>query len=406
MRAYLLNTLFLLTISTNCFCQTGNKNNKFTISGKLLNRDTGKVVLFYFDLENKYHHDTAIIKKDRFVFSGTVNRVCEALLWTNLKNMNFDDRSVIRFLLVPKKISINFQESREPAAIILGSNLQKEKEAWDSKKSALLTAKADLHKNSDTFYRQAKITNPPDFANTVKYLTFQRDSIIEKIRIKDIGYIKAHTDSYLSSYLLLNHYRKLPIDTLQMLYVMLGSEVKKSTIGKSLLDVIYPLTNDEDFRRLNPVVDLDFDKRLKKIHSIYDFSLNDTAGNKIDLGALKWKYLILDFWASWCHPCIENIPTQKQMMKDYNVDSIQFISISLDTDIDKWKRAVKQHGLTGLQLSEPDGFSGLIAVYFKVLYVPHYILVDKTGHIINAHAPQPLDPELKIILDKLLNKHN
>ena len=406
MRAYLLITLFLLTISTNIFCQTVKNNNKFTINGELLDRDTGKVVLWYDDLENKGHRDTATLKKGRFVFSGTVNRVCEALLWTNLKNINFDDRSVIRFLLEPKEFSINFQESREPAPIISGGIIQKEKENWDREKSVLLIAKANFRLRADSFYRLAKITKPPDFDNTVTYLTFQRDSIIEKIRTKDIGYIKAHNDSYLSSYLLLNHYRKLPIDSLQKLYMLLGNQVKKSTIGKGLLDVIYPLTNDKDFRRLNPVVDLDFDKRLKKIHSIYDFSLNDTAGNKIDLGALKWKYLILDFWASWCHPCIENIPTQKQMMKDYNVDSIQFISISLDTDIDKWKRAVKQHGLTGLQLSEPDGFSGLIAVYFKVLYVPHYILVDKTGHIINAHAPQPLDPELKIILDKLLNKHN
>ncbi len=406
MRTYLLITLFLLTISTNIFCQTVENNNKFTINGELLDRDTGKIVLWYDDFENEGHRDTATLRKGRFVFSGTVNRVCEAYIWTDLKNMNFDDRSVIRFLLEPKQFSINFQKSREPATIIAGGSVQKEKENWDREKAILLIAKSNFYKRADSYYRLAKITNPPDFDNSVKYLTFQRDSIIEKIRIKDIAYIKAHPDSFLSSYLLLNHYRKLPIDTLQMLYVLLGTEVKKSTLGKELLNVIYPLTNDEEFRRLNPMVDLNFDTRLKKIHSVYDFSLNDTAGNKIDLGALKGKYLVLDFWASWCHPCIENIPTQKQMMKDYNADSVQFISISLDTDIDKWKRAVKQHGLTGMQLSEPDGFSGLIAVYFKVLYVPHYIVIDKTGHIINAHAPQPMDPELKTLLDKLLNKQN
>lgn len=92
------------------------------------------------------------------------------------------------------------------------------------------------------------------------------------------------------------------------------------------------------------------------------------------------------------------------MIKDYKNDPIQFVSISLDTDINKWKQSIKKNGLDGLQLSAPQAFAELIAVYYKVLWVPHYIVFDKNGLVVNADAPQPLDPELRILLDRLLKK--
>jgi hypothetical protein len=92
----------------------------------------------------------------------------------------------------------------------------------------------------------------------------------------------------------------------------------------------------------------------------------------------------------------------KKMMEEYKSLPIQFVSISVDTDIDKWKQSIKKHDFDGLHLSEPEAFAGLIAIYFKILWVPHYIIIDKNGNIINPDAPSPNDPELKKQLDNLL----
>ena len=263
----------------------------------------------------------------------------------------------------------------------------------------MLTTKAAIKKNTDSVYQFSKTNKPSLNANNNQIV-----SINETIRIKDLEHIRTQPDSYLSGYLLSKHNRKLVIDSLQMYYSLLGDEVKRSTIGKKLLEIIYPLTNDENFRKNNPLFDVKFEAELTNIKSIYDFSLNDTAGNKINLASLKDKYLILDFWASWCIPCLANIPAQKQMIIDYKNDPIQFVSISLDTDINKWKQSIKKNGLDGLQFSAPKAFAELIAVYYKVLWVPHYIVIDKNGRVVNADAPQPLDPELRILLDRLLKK--
>jgi hypothetical protein len=98
------------------------------------------------------------------------------------------------------------------------------------------------------------------------------------------------------------------------------------------------------------------------------------------------------------------------MSEEYKTDSIQFISISIDKDLNEWKESIRKHDFTGVQLSEPTGFHSLAAIYCKVLWVPTYIVADRNGHIIRYNAPQASEPELKLLLDNLINngvsKHN
>lgn len=387
MKKNIITIIIIFSFSSKICGQKYQNNRNFEVHGNLLNKDTGRIVLWYYDYENKFHNDTVNLVNGGFIFKGTVNGACEALLWTNTSNLNFDDHSVVRFLLVPNKIFIAFSDS---IIIIKGSDAQKEKENWDFKKSDLLDYKASIKKNIN-FLNQALSSK-------------MADSINEKIRASDLNYIRNNNNSYLSGYLLTNHNRKLSIDTLQLYYSLLSMNVKKSTIGKKLLAIIYPLTSDNNFRKFNPLYDENFDKNLNRINSIYDFSLINVNGEKIDLGIYKGKYLILDFWASWCVPCLANIPTQKQLIKEYKNEPIEFISISLDTDINKWKESIIKHDLEGMQLIAPKAFAELIAVYCKVLWVPHYIIIDKNGLFINGDAPQPLDPQFKILLDGILKK--
>lgn len=393
--------LFVNFLINKIYSQSTDRNSKFVLKGEVIGRDTGSVILWYFDKGNKGHADTVKLKKGKFHFSGTVNQVCEALLWTDTKNRNFDDPSVIRFLLETNSMYISYKVNDASNTIIKGSQSQAEKEEWDKRKSFLLSAKADVNKSIDSLAKLSKNNKNIAFENLI---SGKRDNINEKIKLLDLEYIRLHPNSYLSAYLLSKHTRKLSVDSIVTYYNDLTIDIKKSQVGHVVLMYVYPLTDDNEFRKSNPLVDIESYQRLSNLKSIYDLSLKDTSGNTIEMNSFKGKYLVLDFWASWCKPCIANIPALIQMNNDYKSDSIQFISISLDKSLNEWKQSIIKHNFSGIQLSDLNGFYSLAAIYGKVLWVPKYVVVDQNGRVINYDAPQPTEPELKALLDNLLKQ--
>ncbi|HLX94011.1 MAG TPA: TlpA disulfide reductase family protein [Puia sp.] len=232
-----------------------------------------------------------------------------------------------------------------------------------------------------------------------------RDSLNRKLKLLDLHYVMMHPNSYLSAYLLSRLERRLSVDSLQNYFVQLAKGVKRSGIGHDVLLYLYPLTDDNEFRKRNPLVDRAFSERLRKVSSIYEASLKDSTGKLIDWNVFKGKYLVVDSWASWCKPCIANIPALKKLSQSYDPDSIRFVSVSLDKEIDPWKHAMEKFDFHQEQYHEQKSFQSLIAVYCRVLWVPKYVLVDKTGRIINYDLPQAVDQELKKMLDEVL-RHN
>jgi thiol-disulfide isomerase/thioredoxin len=386
---------------TNGYGQSLQNKKSFFIDGKIIGRDTGTVVLWYENDSNRGISDTVKLVMGKFQFAGTVNHASESILWTDLKRDNFDNPSVIHFLLEPNKIAILYRILDPLHPMITGSPAQIEKQNWDKEKSGLLISRTKFYDSLVSLSAQFR-HNKSTFLNIrMDQIQEKRDSIKQKIKSADLLYISGHPDSYLSGYLLWQHRRQLPVDSLQTLYSSLSNAVKQSSIGHSVLIDLYPLTDDNNFRKANPLIDAAFDERLRKINSVFDLNLKDTVGNNIGLGSFKSKFLVIDFWASWCGPCIANIPALDQLIKDYRTDSIQFVSISLDRDNYKWKEAIRKYDFQGIQLSDSNEFNSLPAIYCKVLGVPKYLIADQRGHIIIFDAPQARDAGLKTLLDNL-----
>jgi thiol-disulfide isomerase/thioredoxin len=224
-------------------------------------------------------------------------------------------------------------------------------------------------------------------------------------RNADLKYISQHTKSYLSGFLLSRYIRQLSTDSIENYYALLSKDVKKSNVGYSVLNYIYPLSDNIAFKKENPLNGIEFNEKLASIKSIHDLVSSDIYGNSIDFKRFKGNYVLIDFWASWCKPCIADIPYLKRVIEEFKNDSIQFISVSLDTDEIKWKKAILENNLSWLQVSELTGFHGLVPTYCKIIVgIPQYVLVDKNGVIINSNAPRPDDPELKILLNNSLKR--
>ncbi len=131
-------------------------------------------------------------------------------------------------------------------------------------------------------------------------------------------------------------------------------------------------------------------------------------GGKSSLDYFKGKYVYIDVWATWCGPCIAEIPALKKIEKQYHDKNIQFVSISIDDErtsgsweqaSSKWREMVADKNLTGVQLhaGEDTGFTQDYQIYG----IPRFILIDPDGNIVDANAPRPSNPKLLELFNEL-----
>lgn len=112
-----------------------------------------------------------------------------------------------------------------------------------------------------------------------------------------------------------------------------------------------------------------------------DFELNNLAGEPVKLSSLRGKYVLIDFWASWCGPCRKEIPNLKKVYAEFKDRGLQLVGVSIDENADRWRKAVKEENLDYLQLADPGMTTGKLYDYsgipFIVLISPDGIILEK-----------------------------
>ena len=136
------------------------------------------------------------------------------------------------------------------------------------------------------------------------------------------------------------------------------------------------------------------------------FEYENHKGGKTSLADLKGKWVYIDVWATWCGPCIMEIPYLQELEKKFHGKKIAFVSISVDPakDKEKWKKFVTNKSLGGIQLFADNNFNSDFIKAYSINSIPRFILLDPNGNIVDADALRPSYPDLEKELNALLQK--
>jgi peroxiredoxin len=357
------------------------KPGELTINGTLRNmpEEVPFVYMICMDWKNG-DIDSAKVTGNKYQFRGHTGATTMVTLF--MKDPRVPDylknKYIIIFVTEPAGVTISSTDSFSNA-IIKGSRANIEN-------NKLKAQVEPYYRQANELYKKQKGATKEEAEALIK----QIDSLNEKRYNGYYYYIKMHSSSLLINYALYQYMGRLRDDSPD-------KEVAKLRAAYSKLP-----QNDKNSY---------YGKRIKKKLDKYEvavgmmapsFVQNDTLGQPVSLSSYKGKYVLLEFWASWCIPCRRESPTLVNLFNAYKDKGLTILSVSLDQvdDKAKWIRAIHQDRLTWTHVSDLRYWDNAVAVRYKVDGIPQNFLIDPSGKIIaKGLRGEELEKKMKEIFE-------
>lgn len=129
-----------------------------------------------------------------------------------------------------------------------------------------------------------------------------------------------------------------------------------------------------------------------------DLKFQSVDGHHVDLSKMQGKVVLIDFWATWCGPCVGEIPHVKEAYQNLHAKGFEIVGISLDSDKAALQAFVKKNGMTWPQYFDGKGWKNAISTKFGINSIPRMWLVDKKGNLVDTNGRQDLAAKVEKLL--------
>lgn len=347
----------LLTLSVSA----GIAQDKFEINGKLAQAGKDKkVILSYVNAEGKSVKDSALLKNGTFSISGTTAFGNKAYLSLEAVKKDTTKRwpqpDFQEFYLEKGKYVVKGTDSMATAAIS-GTKVQAEYLEYQQEVGV-------PHKEYQKLAARFMKARSAKDSVEMKKISAEAKPVMARIEAALDSFIFSHPDSYVALDAV-NDNKTMVIDpaTFDKYYIPFTPRVMASFTGKRLT------TKYEKAKQL-------------ALGKAVDFTQTDDKGQEFKLSSLRGKYVLVDFWASWCVPCRAENPNLLKAYNKFKDKNFEIVGISLDETRNAWLGAVKHDGMPWIQVSDLKGFKSDVAVKYGISAIPQNFLLNPEGVII------------------------